>query len=166
MIVHGVNNAGTATKATLSVAAVNALIQTAISAAGGKTVVANWAALQALRSVANGGAAASDPVDGQEFLVLDASGDPTVDTASGANYTFSVALDDFHKDSERESMDLVLSWANLTGKPSSAVADIDNAVSLRHTHSNKTELDKITEVGGRMQYDGKYLDPEWKAEAW
>lgn len=42
-------------------------------------------------------------------------------------------------------MDLILSWNNINGRPTSAVADIDDAVTKRHTHANKALLDKVGE---------------------
>ena len=37
-----------------------------------------------------------------------------------------------------------LQWANIVDKPTSSVANIDSAVSQRHTHSNKSIIDTIT----------------------
>lgn len=39
-----------------------------------------------------------------------------------------------------------LQWTNIVGKPSSNVSDIDNAVSIRHTHGNKGIIDSITQA--------------------
>ena len=51
-----------------------------------------------------------------------------------------------------------LDWSKITtGKPSSAVDDIDEAVTLRHSHTNKTVLDKFTEASGRVSFDGNEL---------
>jgi hypothetical protein len=49
-----------------------------------------------------------------------------------------------------------LQWSDILGKPTSSVADIDDAVTKRHTHSNKTQLDLISENGtsGNLEYDG------------
>ena len=47
-----------------------------------------------------------------------------------------------------------IAWAVITGKPDSAVADIDDAVAKRHAHANAAMLDKINEADGVMTYDG------------
>lgn len=39
-----------------------------------------------------------------------------------------------------------LQWTNIIGKPQSNVADIDDATSKRHTHSNKSTIDTITQT--------------------
>jgi len=39
-----------------------------------------------------------------------------------------------------------VTWAALDGKPSSSVADIDDAVTKKHAHSNKTLLDSYTQT--------------------
>ena len=36
-------------------------------------------------------------------------------------------------------------WANITNKPTSSVSEIDDAVSKKHLHSNKTTLDNISD---------------------
>ena len=50
-----------------------------------------------------------------------------------------------------------IAWAVITGKPSSAVADIDDAVAKRHEHANKAQLDKVGETDGVMTYDSKKM---------
>ena len=51
-----------------------------------------------------------------------------------------------------------LDWSKITtGKPSSAVDDIDEAVTLRHSHTNKTVLNKFTEASGRVSFNGNEL---------
>ena len=46
-----------------------------------------------------------------------------------------------------------VTWANLKDKPTSLVADIDDAVTKKHNHTNKTQLDKITEnESGNLVY--------------
>ena len=48
------------------------------------------------------------------------------------------------KVAESESLDVVVNWANIVGKPESSVALIDDAVSKRHTHNNReTVLEKL-----------------------
>lgn len=45
-------------------------------------------------------------------------------------------------------------WAVLEDKPSSSVTDIDQAVEDRHTHSNKTVIDDLSDDAGVLQYKG------------
>jgi hypothetical protein len=63
------------------------------------------------------------------------------------------------KVAEAESMDVVLQWGNIQGKPSSAVADIDDAVSKKHEHANKTVLDAISanSTSGNLVYNNVEL---------
>lgn len=88
------------------------------------------------------------------ILVTDASADATVDSGS-ALYSWAETGGVFTKLAEYESMDFAVSWANISGKPTSSPAQIDNAVSLAHSHTNKTQLDKIGENGnGNLTYNG------------
>lgn len=48
-----------------------------------------------------------------------------------------------------------ISWAKLSGAPTSAVQDIDDAVTKRHAHANAVHLDKISEADGKMTYNGE-----------
>ena len=53
----------------------------------------------------------------------------------------------WQKIAESESIDVTTTWDSIVGKPSSTVAEIDDAVSKKHTHSNKAVLDNITDTG-------------------
>lgn len=75
-------------------------------------------------------------------LVGDASADPTVNSGA-AFYFYKHEEGTWQKISEVESMDLTLSWAGLQDKPNSDVSDIDDAVTKRHEHTNKTLLDSL-----------------------
>lgn len=100
-------------------------------------------------------------------MVLDATGDATV--ASGAAlYVYREATATWIKVSEYESMDVTLAWASISGKPTSAVALIDDAVTKRHDHTNKAYLDKIGESGGALTYDGSPVggSPQWTTANW
>lgn len=100
------------------------------------------------------------------ILVLDASDDPTV-TANGATYAYRHSDQSVTKLSETESMDMILSWDNITGRPTSSPAQIDAAVAAIHSHTNKTQLDKIGEdAQGNMTYGGVIQSPEWGATNW
>lgn len=86
--------------------------------------------------------------------VLDASADQTV-TSGAALY---ICVDNegsfiWNKVSDFESMDLVVNWESIQNKPSSTVTQIDQAVTNSHTHTNKTNIDKISENSGYLTYD-------------
>lgn len=71
--------------------------------------------------------------------VLDASADPTVD-AGGALY----ARDEpngWIKLAETESMDFMVAWDNIIGRPTSSPSAIDQAVANMHVHSNFEALE-------------------------
>jgi hypothetical protein len=85
--------------------------------------------------------AVADPFAGLHVLVLDATADTTVKSGA-AEYVYDGTK--FIKVSEVESLDVVLEWANIQNKPSSTVADIDDAVTKRHIHANEAILDAIT----------------------
>lgn len=99
-------------------------------------------------------------------LVQDASDDPTV-TAGAATYIYDTVSDEWIKVAEYESMDITVTWSSISGRPSSAVVDIDDAVSKRHTHSNFTSLNKIGEDGnGFMTYNGNLIPTHWNTNSW
>ena len=114
---------------------------------------------------------AADPAQiavGQIVMVLDASGDPTVSTASTwaiyrrkANTTVLTTLDSWQKIAEQESLDVVVQWANIQGKPNSTPAAIDQAVTDDHTHANKAVLDELADTGTAqapvLEYKGEAL---------
>ena len=90
---------------------------------------------------------------GDRCYVTDATGDPTV-TKGAAEYIWDGGK--WVKTYEAESLDLVLDWALIQNKPSSAVGDIDDAVTKRHDHANKADvLDKLTAQDGKLLFDGK-----------
>ncbi len=45
-----------------------------------------------------------------------------------------------------------IAWAVITGKPTSAVTDIDDAVAKKHSHANAEQLAKVNEADGVMTY--------------
>jgi hypothetical protein len=105
--------------------------------------------------------AARDALNTRDFnfivLVVNATADTTVQTGA-ALYAFRNSDNTFIKIAEYESMDVTLQWSNIVGRPTSAVADIDDAVTKRHTHANKVQLDKIGEdVNGDLTYNGNSI---------
>lgn len=131
------------------------MIDAALSGMGGLSVVDDIAARNALA-----------PTSNVMVLVIDASDDPNV-TSGSATYVYRLSTTSWIKISESESMDLSLTWSSISGRPTSAVADIDNAVSLRHSHANLTQLNKIGEDGdGNLTYDGALPKTGWASTGW
>jgi hypothetical protein len=153
--VYFTNNAGTASRHLPTKAEIDGWIAAAIASAGAVRIVADIQERNALTLNA-------DTV----VLVLNASADTTV--ASGAaTYAYRKSNTSWTKISEAESMDVALSWANLAGKPASAVGLIDDAVTKRHEHANKTQLDKIgQDAQGHMTYDGNSPRISWNPKPW
>ena len=148
------NSSGTALKRVIQESDVTALI--ASSGAGSE--------LQIVNTIAERNALS--PTKNIQVYVVDATGDSAV-ASGGATYLYNFTTTTWIKISEAESLELVLSWANITGKPTSTVADIDNAVLLRHTHTNKTQLDLIGEnANGNLTYNGALPVIEWTSVNW
>jgi hypothetical protein len=89
---------------------------------------------------------------GQLVWVNDASADTTVTSGwaiyrkrvgTGIDYT---ELTGWTKVAEAESLDVVVQWDNIQGKPSSTPAQIDQAVTDDHTHANKSALDDLADA--------------------
>lgn len=100
------------------------------------------------------------------ILVTDATWDATV-TSWSALYAYNEANTSFVKLSEFESLDSTLDWANIQNKPTSTVSDIDDAVTKKHSHTNKTYLDKIWEDWNwNITYNGSNIDPVWWTSNW
>lgn len=99
------------------------------------------------------------------ILVVDASGDPTVNSGS-ALYAYGASNTTVYKLAEYESMDVVLQWASIQGGPSSTPAQIDTAVSQSHTHSNKATLDKLGEDADGLLFDGVGVGSRWTTTNW
>lgn len=134
---------------------VDTKIANAIAGFSGVQVVADITARDALVLTANGLA-----------LVLDATDDSTVDTGA-ALYVFDQGADTWHKVAEYESMDFTLNWASLQDKPASLVADIDDAVTKRHSHANMAVLDLLTEdASGNLLYNGEGIEAKIAITQW
>lgn len=99
-------------------------------------------------------------------LVVDATGDTTV-SSGAALYAYNQGSSAFSKVAEYESMDVVLQWTSIQGRPTSAPAQIDSAVSQAHTHANKTTLDQLGDDGnGNLTYKGSGVTTTWAATNW
>jgi len=56
---------------------------------------------------------------------------------------------------DSSKVSLQFNWGSLQGKPASTPLSIDNAVTVAHSHTNKTVLDKIGQsASGNFTYDG------------
>jgi len=141
------NSAGNAVRRTISQAEIQALIDSAVAGASGGTIIVDDIAARNLLT----------PEDAQEVLVIDASADSTV-TAGAAKYVWRASNTTWIKTAEVESMDLVLNWSALVGRPTSTPGQIDTAVTNSHTHANKTQLDLVSEDGDtHLTYRGTAL---------
>ena len=147
------NAGGDAIKRVINQADVQAMINASISNVSKYQVVADIAERNALTD------------ETSLVYVKNATGDSTV-KSGGATYIYDSATSTWVKTSEEESMDLVFSWANLQDKPNSSVTAIDAAVLNSHTHANKTQLDSISEIGGKLTYNGKYVATTINDDAW
>lgn len=153
------NSAGEA-KSMGNSAMINALIQAALadlSVQGNAVEIAtNIAARDALIAGAESNLL---------ILVVDASADATVDSGS-ALYAYSHGTTTTYKVAEYESMDVVLNWSSIIGKPNSSAAQIDTAVSQSHAHANVAVLNKLSESEGQLQYNGAPLTTNWATQNW
>jgi ActR/RegA family two-component response regulator len=134
-------------------AMVDSKITAGLTAASSLKVVSDIAARDALA-----------PTIATMALVLDATADVTV-LSGAATYVYNPATTSWAKVSEHESLDVVLQWADIVGKPTSAVADIDDAVTKRHTHANIAVLDLLTS-DGTLVFNGSPVAPQMLAEQW
>lgn len=102
---------------------------------------------------------------GDHAVVIDASGDETVDKG-GATYV-KLAGGGWLKTGESESLDRLLKWAELQGRPRSEPAAIDNAAAMAHRHGNAEALAGLEDIGGRLGYKGRPVYPgkKWIAKA-
>lgn len=155
--IYVTNVAGDAIRSVLTRPQVQALIDAAVaSATGNATVIVDDIADRD----------ALTPTNAMRVFVVDASADLTVESG-GAEYMWRDSNGSWVKLSETESQDLVMAWASLTGKPTSTPGDIDAAVTQRHTHANKTQLDKVGEDGsGNFTYGGVRPKTEWQSTGW
>lgn len=151
------DSAGTA-KAVGNSAMINALIDAAITDA-----LADYNALEIVVDIA-----ARDALElarNALVLVIDASADATVGAGS-ALYAYSESADSWTKVAEYESMDVVIQWAAIQGRPNSTPAQIDSAVSQAHSHGNKAVLDGLSESAGQLHYNGAPITTEWATNNW
>jgi len=83
--------------------------------------------------------------------VVDATGDPSVSSGS-ALYVYEFSTQIWHKIFDNSSIQV--SWDSIINGPTSSPANIDDAVSKRHTHSNKVLLDELSNSGNILLLNG------------
>jgi hypothetical protein len=141
-------------------AMINTLIQDALAGWSGDAnaldIVADIAARDALTATLDRNAM---------ILVIDATGDSTVSSGS-ALYAYASSTDQVYKLAEYESMDAVIQWSAIQGRPSSTAAQIDSAVGQAHSHANKAVLDKFGESSGAPTYNGAPIQSNWTTNNW
>lgn len=137
-------------------ATLDAAINGAIAAANAIEIVADVAARNTLGTTLNRNAL---------ILVLDATGDPTV-ASGGAMYAFNNSNDTYSKVTEYESLDRIITWSEISGKPTSSVAAIDSAVAASHVHANAAVLNALSDSGGQLLYNGNPVQPTWSTNNW
>jgi hypothetical protein len=109
---------------------------------------------------------ALNPTSTIAVYVIDATGDITV-LSGGAYYLYNPTGSFWIKTAEAESLDVVLSWESIEGRPVSTATEIDSAVANSHTHSNKTQLDNISEdANGNFTYRTKFPSTGWETTNW
>ena len=86
--------------------------------------------------------------------------------SSWARYVY-VGDNTWLKGAEGESVEMIQAWGNITGGPQSTPELIDDAVSKRHAHANKTQLDKVGEdTDGNFLYGGDRPSIAWNTVNW
>lgn len=144
-----------AAKAVGNSAMINSIITAKLADFNALEVVANIAARDAL---------ATGAIRNFMVLVTDATGDATV-TAGAAMYAWKEAGATWVKIAEYESMDVVLQWANIAGRPNSTPTQIDTAVGNSHTHTNKAVLDLVSADANGLVYNGNPVQA-WATNNW
>lgn len=152
--IYVTDKTGSSARHVPSVGDINSRIADAIGQLSAVKIAANIAARDALA-----------PTTVTQVLVIDATADSSV-TGGAATYIFNPADSSWTKISEFESLDRILQWSELQGKPTSAVADIDDAVNKRHSHVNKELLDTVEIVSGELKVNGDFVRVHLEEEAW
>lgn len=140
-------------------------------------MVGNTAMIEAIIAGVGGGLQIVDEIADRDtltptsnifVLVKDATADPTVD-AGAALYVWDNTAAEWVKVMEYEAMDVTVAWSSITGKPSSSVSDIDDAVGKKHAHSNLAVLNGFSDVAGVAHYQGNPIDSretDWATVNW
>lgn len=106
-------------------------------------------ALQIVNTIAERNALV--PTGNLPVYVKDATGDPTVLTG-GAFYLYELSTTTWIKLSEMESMEIIQSWENVTGKPTVFLADLNTvATGLTDTSGTMSATDSILTLFGKIK---------------
>jgi hypothetical protein len=90
-------------------------------------------------------------------LTGNSKGDARIANDTGILYVWSIVDSSGLLTDWISSGDIVdLDWAAISNKPSSSVAAIDQAVTDDHTHSNKTEIDKVSDGDHDVRTDNPH----------
>ena len=141
---------------------IDLMISDALSAANELKIVTNITARDAF--IVPG----TTSTNARYAYVIDATDDTTVNSG-GATYLYNptVGATDWIKISEAESLDVTVSWGDISGAPTSTASAIDAAVTASHSHSNKTQLDNIDEDdNGLLTYNGVLPLTGWQTTSW
>ena len=144
-------------KAVGNSAMINALITAALG---------TFSTLVHVATIAARDTAAGNAQNNTIYLVTDATGDATVKTGA-ALYFYDKAAGTQTKVAEYESMDVVVQWGSINGRPNSTAAAIDQAVGNSHTHANMSTLNGLSDNAGQLYYGGKPVNgADWAATDW
>ena len=106
-------------------------------------------ALQIVNTIAERNALT--PTGNLPVYVKNATGDPTVLTG-GAFYLYELSTTTWIKLSEMESMEIIQSWENVTGKPTVFPADLNTvATGLTETSGTMSATDSILTLFGKIK---------------
>lgn len=136
---------------------INTSVAGSIAGMGTMSVVADIAARDAL-----------NPATVSLALVLNATADTSV-TNGAATYVYNTTTSAWIKIAEYESLDVVLQWSNIVGRPTSTPAQIDAAVTGNHNHGNKPVLDGLSIASGgsnRLLSAGQPIRGFLEEESW
>ena len=126
--------------------------------------LADFNTLEVAANITERNALASGAQRNFTVLVADATDDATV-SSGAALYVWKEVGATWVKVAEYESMDVVLQWSNLQGKPTSSPTEIDEAVSASHTHANKALLDGLSSDSDGLMVNGNYVQ-SWTTTNW
>jgi len=136
---------------------INTSVAGSIAGMGTMSVVTDIAARDAL-----------NPATVSLALVLNATADTSV-TNGAATYVYNTTTSAWIKIAEYESLDVVLQWSNIVGRPTSTPAQIDAAVTGNHNHGNKPVLDGLSIASGgsnRLLSAGQPIRGFLEEESW
>lgn len=147
---------GSAYRHTITRDEVQGLISSQLAAAQNSFVVADIAARNALA-----------PTHVTMAFVIDASAAPEV-TAGSAQFIYNPTTTTWYLVAEYESqIGPNVDWSIISGGPSSTPSLIDDAVTKRHTHANKTDLDRLAvNASGHPTVDGNPVLPWMSRKDW